>query len=102
MISLLTISEAQDKLRKAARIMRINQGLTQECLANRAGVALASLRKFEQKGLISLEALLKILMTLGKLEEVINSLEHEEREFESIDKILEASKHKIRKYGRRK
>ncbi|WP_443947630.1 helix-turn-helix domain-containing protein [Pedobacter sp. AW1-32] len=39
--------------------------LTQEELAKRAGVPLPTLRKFEQKGWISLESFFKFLMVVG-------------------------------------
>ena len=86
MKSLLTISKAQDQLREQVKVMRLSQGLTQEGLANRAGVALPTLRRFEQKGLISLEAFLKILMVLGSLEAFVGALENDEEPFE--DRII--------------
>jgi hypothetical protein len=44
--------------------------LTREGLAERSGVPLATLRKFEQKGSTSLESFfLKLLMVIGGLEE---------------------------------
>ena len=102
MISLLNISSAQSILREQVKAKRLSQGLTQEGLANRAGVALPTLRKFEQKGLISLEAFLKILMVLGVLEQFANVLENDEEQFESIDDVLKNRPKKPRKYGWRK
>ena len=84
MRSLLTIAKAQDQIRKDIKAIRLNQGLTQEGLSVRAGVPLPTLRKFEQKGLISLEALLKILVVLGRLESIVAALQSNEEHFESI------------------
>ena len=70
--------------------------------SNNAGFALQNLRKFEQKGLISLEALLKLQMVLGGLENVIKSIQPNQSEFSSIDEVLEANKKPTRKRGNRR
>ena len=44
-------------------------GLKQTTLASRAGVTLASLRRFEQTGAISLKHLMRICHALGRLDE---------------------------------
>jgi transcriptional regulator with XRE-family HTH domain len=62
--------------------------LTQEGLAERSGVSLSTLRKFEQKGSISLESFLKLLSVIGGLEEVINALKPSKPNFKSIDEVL--------------
>jgi transcriptional regulator with XRE-family HTH domain len=64
MVSLITPSKAQKKLADNARQRRLNMDLTQEGLSKRSGVPLPTLRKFEQKGLVSLESYLKILMVV--------------------------------------
>ena len=99
MQSLLTVSGAQDKLREQVKAMRLKQGLTQHGLAVRAGVPVPTLRKFEQKGLISLEAFLKILMVLGQLETIVDSLITDEEHFGSIDDVLKGRPQNPRKRG---
>ncbi len=99
MTSLITISKAQRQLRNYLKARRLQQGLTQEGLAKRAGVSLPTLRKFEQKGLISLESFLKLLMVLDGLESVVNVLNPGEEDFQSIDDVLEAGQKKERKKG---
>ena len=74
-------------------------GLTQAGLATRAGVSLPTLRKFEQKGQISLESFLKLLMILDRLEAVVNALEPAEQVFASIDDVLIADKKSTPKRG---
>jgi transcriptional regulator with XRE-family HTH domain len=64
MISLITTAKAQKKLSENSRLQRLNLQLTQRGLADRSGVPLPTLRKFEQKGLISLEGFLKLQMVL--------------------------------------
>lgn len=102
MLLLITVTKAQEKIAENARSQRLAMGLTQQGLAERSGVALPTLRKFEQKGLISLEAFLKLQMVLGGLENVIKSIQPKTSEFSSIDEVLETNKKPTRKRGNRK
>lgn len=102
MTSLLTVSKAQNNLTDNLRAQRLSMGLTQEGLATRSGVSLPSLRKFEQKGIISLESFLKLLMVLGTLESVVKVTQPEQTEFSSIDEVLKTDKKPPRKKGWRK
>ena len=76
--------------------------LTQEGLAERSGVPLATLRKFEQKGIISLESFLKLLLVIGGLEEVVSILKASKPKFTSIDEVLNSSGIGTRNRGRKK
>ena len=87
-MSLLTISKAQKRLKEQIKIKRLQQGLTQEGLAKRSGVSLSTLRKFEQKGFISLESFLKLLMALGELEDFVKAFKAEDEVFHSIEDVL--------------
>jgi transcriptional regulator with XRE-family HTH domain len=49
-------------------LLRGNQKITQKELSEKSGVAYATVRKFETKGIISLESLLKLADALGKLD----------------------------------
>ncbi len=99
MLSLTSISKAQQALAENLRAKRLNTGLTQAGLAKRSGVSLPSLRKFEQNGTISVESLLKLLMVLGGIEQLLEATKPEEVEFSSIDDVLSNQKTKIRKKG---
>lgn len=101
MLLLITISKAQKKLAENTRLQRLKLQLTQQGLAERSGVPLATLRMFEQKGLISLEGFLKLQMVLGGLENIVKAIEPEQASFSSIDEVLETKK-TIRKRGSRK
>ena len=81
-------SKAQKKIAENVRKRRLQMDLTQEGLAERSGVPLSTLRKFEQKGNISLESFLKLLSVIGGLEEVINALKPNIPNFKSIDDVL--------------
>lgn len=102
MVLLITPSKAQAKLAENVRLRRLDMGLTQAGLAERSGVALPTLRKFEQQGAISLESLLKILMVVGGLDEVVKATEPTLTAFASIDDVLKADSRITRKRGRRK
>lgn len=102
MISLITPSKAQKKLAENVRLRRLDANLTQEGLAKRSGVPLPTLRKFEQKGVISLESFLKLYAVLGGLDSLLNALEPTQKTFSSIDEVLEEDSQHTRQRGRRK
>ncbi len=99
---LISLSKAQKMIADAVRDRRLLMELTQEGLAERSGVALSTLRKFEQKGLISLDSFLKILMVVGGLEELLDALKPDKPSFNSIDDVLKQDDTIIKKRGRRK
>ena len=107
MILLLTTAKAQKALAQNLREQRVGMGFTQEGLAKRAGVPLATLRKFEQKGLISLESFLKLAMTLGMLEAIVQATQQKSIEFSSIDEVIQEeqtaqNQKRVRKKGWRR
>ena len=99
MVALITPRKAQDALAENVRARRLAMGLTQAGLASRSGVALATLRKFEQTGAVSVEALCKLLMVVGGLEEVVAASAPTQSEFTSIDEVLKADGKPKRKHG---
>ncbi|MBE4948270.1 helix-turn-helix domain-containing protein [Chryseobacterium culicis] len=99
---LISLSKAQKMIATHVRDRRLLMELTQEGLAERSGVALSTLRKFEQKGLISLDSFLKILMVVGGLEELLDALKPNKPAFNSIDDVLKQDDSIIKKRGRRK
>ena len=62
-----TPKEVMILLSKNIRALRRQGKMSQKELSERSGVAFASVRKFESKGIISLESLLKICDTLNRL-----------------------------------
>ncbi|MDY0030226.1 MAG: helix-turn-helix domain-containing protein [Pseudobdellovibrionaceae bacterium] len=99
MVSLITVSKAQKQIAEHLRMQRLAVGLTQEGLANRAGVSLPTLRKFEQKGLISLESFLKLMMALNGLEKLVQSIKPDDNNFSSLDDVLASTEKKTPKKG---
>ncbi len=66
---LVDFDDVAKLLAERSKTLRLEKGWKQDTLATRAGVSLASLRRFEQKGRISLRSLLRLALTLGRLEE---------------------------------
>jgi len=102
MVSLTTPAKAQKKLAEQARARRLQMELTQEGLAERSGVALPTLRKFERTGVLSLESFLKLHMVLGGLEDILKATQIKQESFSSIDEVLKSDNVPIRKRGTRK
>ncbi len=102
MVSLITSIKAQKKIAQNMRALRLEKGLTQEGLSKRSGVSISSLRKFEQKGVLSLESFFKLAMVLGCVEKLIQATKPLENNFSSIDDVLNNKKDKKPKRGWRK
>jgi transcriptional regulator with XRE-family HTH domain len=64
-VELQTPREIGAGIARRARALRLHRGWTQEETAERAGVTLASYRRFERTGSISLDRLLKVAVALG-------------------------------------
>jgi transcriptional regulator with XRE-family HTH domain len=63
-IELQTSREISRAIASRVKVLRLNRGWTQQELADRSGIALATYRSFERTGRISLERLLKIATIL--------------------------------------
>ncbi|QOW11653.1 helix-turn-helix transcriptional regulator [Kaistella flava (ex Peng et al. 2021)] len=98
----ISLAKTQKKLVQNIRERRLLMELTQEGLSERSGVPLSTLRKFEQKGLISLDSFLKILSVVGGLEEIINVLKPIKPNFKSIDDVLKSEDNITKKRGSKK
>ena len=102
MVSLITSNKAQKAIAQNMKALRLDKGLTQKGLSERSGVSLASLRKFEQKGKISIESFLKLSMSLGCLDKVVEATKPTDKKFTSIDDVLEKENKKKPERGWRK
>jgi len=83
-------------LRLRARRLELN--LTQKGLANKAGVSLGTLKRFENTHEISLKHLIMIALVLDACEEFEQLFT--KRQFESLDEVLKTTKEKKRERGR--
>ncbi len=66
-IMLKTPAEISMEIARRSKTARLNANLSQSGLAERSGVSLGSLKRFESTGQIALESLLKIALTLNCL-----------------------------------
>lgn len=68
----MTLIKTPDSVRKGlsqkVKRRRLDANLSQQGLADRSGVSIATLRVFERKGKVSLENLLKLASALGNLD----------------------------------
>ena len=90
MIAFLTPEDAFLEPSKLLRKQRIVRNMTQAELAQRSGVSVSVLRKFEQTGKISLESFIKLTFVLGLTENLIKALQPH-TEFNNMDELLKAS-----------
>lgn len=85
---------AQD-ISKKAKQKRIDLNITQRELAERSGVSFGSVKRFEQKGEISLKHLLQIAIVLRSAGD-FESLFSKQR-YQSIDDVIQEKSKKERK-----
>jgi transcriptional regulator with XRE-family HTH domain len=63
-IELRSPREVAELLARRVKALRLQRGWTQQEIADRSGIALATYRQFERSGRISLERLLKLAVIL--------------------------------------
>jgi transcriptional regulator with XRE-family HTH domain len=68
-INLQTPKDVRLNIAARARAQRLALNISQKELAERSGVSLGSVKRFETGGLVSLPALLEIALVLGRLED---------------------------------
>jgi HTH-type transcriptional regulator/antitoxin HipB len=66
---LFTPEETAQQLAEKVRALRLARNWKQATLAERSGVTLASLRRFERTGQTSLQNLLKLVFAIGRLDD---------------------------------
>ena len=82
------------------RKRRIEKNLTRAQMAEKSGVALANLTRFEQKGLISLQNLIKIAMALGYTSEVHHIFS--EQKYSTMEELDQIKRNMGKKKAHRK
>lgn len=70
------VDDISKQIAKDFRHRRVEKGLTREQVAERAGVAVSNVVRFEQKGLISLKNLIGLAMALGYTSEIKGLFAH--------------------------
>jgi transcriptional regulator with XRE-family HTH domain len=97
LLSLIGPSEMGKLLADRTRAMRLLKGWTRSTLAKRAGVTLASLKRFEATGKASLELVLKVSHALGRLDEFRTVLQPPAAQ--SIEELEQVTSRTVRKRG---
>ncbi len=75
------------------RHLRLDRGWKQSTLAQRAGVSLASLRRFETSGQGSLKNVLRLIFALGRIDDLATVLEPPPaRSIDELERMRDAPK----------
>ncbi len=82
------------------RKRRVEKNLTREQVAEKAGISISNVTRFEQKGLISLKNLIALAMALGYTAEIKGIFS--EPKYTTMDELTEirANAHKKRAHGK--
>lgn len=99
LLSLRTPAETGRELGARVRALRLAQDLTRETLADRAGVSPSSLKRFETTGAASLDLVLRIAFSLGRMEDFQGVLQPAEAT--TLDELRARSARPPRQRGRR-
>jgi transcriptional regulator with XRE-family HTH domain len=83
-------SEIAILLVEKIRFLRKDRGYSQKELADRTGISLGSVKRFEQTGQISLDSLLKIAHLLDKLSDFENILNPPKIDSKTMKKLFKS------------
>jgi transcriptional regulator with XRE-family HTH domain len=72
------------------RSLRKEKGYSQKEFADRTGISLGSIKRFEQTGQVSLESLLKMAHLLDKLSDFENILNPPKIDFKTLNKLFKS------------
>jgi transcriptional regulator with XRE-family HTH domain len=90
MISMKSPFEMANEIAKKAQEKRLKLNMSQQTLSEKSGVSYGTLKKFEQKGQISLESLLKIALALGEMDQFEHLFAKTDDKLpESLDELLD-------------
>ncbi|MGM0589774.1 MAG: helix-turn-helix domain-containing protein [Bacteroidota bacterium] len=90
-----SLHELAEDISKRAKQKRIRLNITQRELAERSGVSFGSVKRFEQKGEISLKHLLQIAIVLRSTED-FESL-FKQSGYQSVDDVIREKQSQVRK-----
>lgn len=95
---LLTPTETRKLLAERFKTLRLLAGYKRLTLASLSGVSVASLKRFETSGQVSLDNLLHMVHALGRLEEFADLFM--EARAETMEQLREGAKKQIPKRGK--
>lgn len=68
-ILLITPADVMLQTAQRAKALRLEQNITQQELADKAGIAVGTVKRFEKTGEVQFNHLLRIALVLGRLED---------------------------------
>ena len=68
-ILLITPADVMLQTAQRAKALRLEQNITQQELADKAGIAVGTVKRFEKTGEVQFNHLLRIALVLGKLDD---------------------------------
>ena len=71
-VDLIAPSDVMQRTAQRAKALRLEQNITQQELADKVGIAVGTVKRFEMTGEIQFNHLLRIALVLGKLEDFSN------------------------------
>ena len=71
-IDLIAPSDVMQRTAQRAKALRLEQNITQQELADKVGIAVGTVKRFEKTGEVQFNHLLRIALVLGKLEDFSN------------------------------
>lgn len=86
-----------ERIGKRIHQIRLKQNITQQSLAEAAGISLSTIKKIENGEIRSFESLLRVLRTLGMLETLQPLVEEEQLSPSEYYKYVQSAKAKSRK-----
>ena len=96
--TMLPAPEVAADLGRRLKTKRLAHNLTQSGLAERSGVPLGTLKKFERTGVISLVSFVRLLVALGEQTGLERLFEKDDQDAMTLDQLLSAPK--ARRRGR--
>lgn len=82
------------------RRRRVEKDLTRDQLADKAGISVSNLTRFEQKGLISLSNLVQLAIAMGYLSEIRSIFS--QPKYDTMEELLQIRKNATKKRAYRK
>ena len=67
--------DVMTKVAQRAKALRLEQNITQQELADKVGIAIGTVKRFEKSGEIQFNHLLRLALVLGRLEEFFDIFE---------------------------
>ena len=71
-IDLIAPSDVMQRTAQRAKALRLEQNITQQELADKVGIAVGTVKRFEKTGEVQFNHLLRIALVLGRLDDFSN------------------------------